>query len=109
VAEWDPVFEHEKSGDGRPVLAVSGEVDLAVAPRFATELATLLDSANGEALVDLSHVGFMDSSGVRELLIANRTADEAGSRLVLVAPSESCRHVLQVSGAWGEFRVEEAS
>ena len=107
MAEWDPVFEHQKSSDGRPLLTVAGEIDLAVAPRFSKELTVLLGDANGEALVDLSSVGFMDSSGVRELLIANRSAEEGGHQLVLVAPSESCRHVLQVSGAWSEFRVEE--
>jgi anti-sigma B factor antagonist len=86
---------------------VAGEIDLAVASRFSKELTVLLGDAHREALVDLSSVGFMDSSGVRELLIANRAAEEDGHALVLVAPSDSCRHVLEVSGAWSEFRVEE--
>jgi anti-sigma B factor antagonist len=107
MPEWDAMFVRGSSGAGSPVLAVSGEIDLAVAGRFAKELAALVEESDGEAVVDLSGVGFMDSSGVRELLIANRSSAERGAPLVLVSPSESCRHVLQVSGAWSEFDVRE--
>jgi len=107
VPEWEAVFGRSTSANGRPVLEVSGEIDLAVAPRFANELASLVDAADGEAVVDLASVGFMDSSGVRELLIANRAAVDTGGVLVLRAPSEQCRHVLRVSGALSEFQVQD--
>jgi anti-sigma B factor antagonist len=91
--------------DGRPVLAVSGEIDLAVAGRFAQELALLIDDAEGDALINLSGVGFIDSSGVRELLKAEQAAGGAGRELVLLDPSPPCRHVLEISGVWSEFAV----
>ena len=107
VPEWDAVFVRSGSVDGRPVLQVSGEIDLAVAKRFAEALASLVQESDGEGVVDLGGVGFMDSSGVRELLIANRAASESGGVLVLRAPSEQCRNVLQISGAWSEFRIQD--
>jgi len=107
MTDWDVSFVRQPTADGRSVLAVSGEIDLAVAARFAEVLTEFIEASNGEALVDLAGVGFMDSSGVRQLLIAHRTAADRGAELVLVAPSETCRHVLQVSGAWGEFKVAD--
>ncbi len=107
MTDWDVAFRQERGTRGEPVLAVSGEIDLAVAARFADELTNFIDESDREALVDLADVGFMDSSGVRQLLIANQAATQRGSRLVLVSPSDACRHVLEVSGAWAEFKVRD--
>jgi anti-sigma B factor antagonist len=104
MSEWDVVFERAERG-GRPALVVSGEIDLAVAARFAQELEGLVADTNGTGVVDLSGVGFIDSSGVRELLKAKKAA---GGALSLLTPSPSCRHVLEISGVWNEFTVLES-
>jgi anti-sigma B factor antagonist len=104
MSEWDVVFERSERG-GRPALVVSGEIDLAVAARFAQELERLVADTSGTGVVDLSGVGFIDSSGVRELLKAKKAA---GGELVLLTPSTSCRHVLEISGVWSEFTVLES-
>ena len=104
MTEWDVVFERSERG-GRPALVVSGEIDLAVAARFAQELDSLVADTNGAGVVDLSGVGFIDSSGVRELLKAKKAA---GGELSLLTPSPSCRHVLEISGVWSEFTVLES-
>jgi anti-sigma B factor antagonist len=109
MAEWDVEFEHGKADDGSPVLAVAGEIDLAVVQRLSQELADLIEHAGGVAIVDLSRVGFMDSSGVRELLKARKAAEQRNVKFMLRAPSDSCQHVLQVSGAWSEFEVQQGS
>jgi hypothetical protein len=45
---------------------------------------------------------------VRELLKAKSAADDRGRTLTLQAPSAACRHVLEISGVWGEFDVKDA-
>jgi anti-sigma B factor antagonist len=104
--EWDVVFERADR-DGRPVLAVTGEIDLAVASRFRQELENLVAGATGPTLVDLSGVAFIDSSGIRELLTARLAAQGAGGELTLLNPSPSCRRVLEVSGVLTEFTVQQ--
>ena len=104
MSEWDVVFERAERG-GRPALVVSGEIDLAVAARFAQELENLVGETSGSGVVDLSGVAFIDSSGVRELLKAKKAA---GGELSLLTPSPSCRHVLEISGVWSEFTVLES-
>jgi anti-sigma B factor antagonist len=108
MSDWDVVFKRSEL-DGRPVLSVSGEIDLAVAARFAEELESLVATDGGSALVDLSAVAFIDSSGIRELLKAKGDAETAGADLLLLSPSAACRRVLEISGVWSNFTVLEAS
>jgi anti-sigma B factor antagonist len=105
MSDYDVVFERSQRG-GRPVLAVTGEIDLAVATRFAQELEGLADDS-GAGVVDLSGVGFIDSSGIRELLKAKRAAQATGTDLLLLSPSGFCRRVLELSGVWSDFTVLE--
>jgi len=107
MSEWDVLFERSADGDNA-VLAVSGEIDLAVATRFGVELESLV-AERTTGIVDLSGVGFIDSSGIRELLKARRAALDAGGQLLLRNPSPSCRRVLEVSGVLGEFTVQDAA
>jgi anti-anti-sigma factor len=108
MSEWDVVFEQSER-DGRLVLAVSGEIDLAVAGRFGQELENLVSDSSGTGGVDLSGVGFIDSSGIRELLKARTAAKTAGGELLLLNPSLACRRVLEISGVLSEFSVTEGS
>jgi anti-sigma B factor antagonist len=108
MSDDDVGFERSEQG-GRPVLEVAGEIDLAVAVRFAQELERLVTDAGTTGAVDLSGVSFIDSSGIRELLKAKRAAQAKGADLVLLHPSDFCRRVLEISGVWSDFTVLEAS
>ena len=108
MSDDDVVFERSERA-GRPVLRVAGEIDLAVAARFAQELESLVVDTGGAGAVDLSGVGFIDSSGIRELLKAKRAAEATGADLLLLHPSDFCRRVLEISGVWSDFTVLEAS
>lgn len=107
MSDYDVEFERSQR-DGRSVLSVTGEIDLAVAARFAQELDGLVNDTAGTGVVDLSAVGFIDSSGIRELLKAKRAAVAAGTDLLLLSPSDFCRRVLEISGVWSDFTVLEA-
>jgi anti-sigma B factor antagonist len=102
--DWDPAFERTEQ-NGVAVLVVRGEIDLSIATRFAQELDAVLGGAAAPAVVDLGQVGFIDSAGVRELVKAQRRAQEEGADLHLRNPSEACQRVLQLSGLWAEFTV----
>jgi anti-sigma B factor antagonist len=53
---------------GRCVLMLGGELDLAGVPAFEAAATRLCEMGLGELLVDISDVGFIDSSGVRSIL-----------------------------------------
>ena len=48
-------------------------------------------------LVDLSGVGYIDSSGVASLVESLQSARKTGSNLILVAVSEGARRVLELA------------
>lgn len=81
------------------VVGLVGEVDAT----NSDELRSLLDSVVRERplllLVDLSGLGFMDSTGLRMLLRSSRVLDEQGGVLALVAPQASVARVLQLTRA----------
>lgn len=50
------------------VLSVQGEIDLGTAPKLREALLPVLEHHTGPVVVDLSDVGFMDSTGVHVLI-----------------------------------------
>ena len=58
-------------GRGETVVTLKGELDLGGAPRLGAELRRAAESG-GELVVDVAGLEFMDSSGLRELIIAHR-------------------------------------
>ena len=76
-------------------LSVVGEIDAHTAP----SLATAITGANRPDLtLDLAGVAFIDSSGLRVLIEAHRTAVDAGGGLHLAHPSDAVRRLLDISG-----------
>ena len=106
--DWRVAFELHEDDDGT-MLVVRGEIDLSVATRFAQELERVLQRATVPVTVDLAAVGFIDSAGVRELVMAQRRARDDGVDLVLRDPSDACRRVLELSGLLAEFTIVEAA
>jgi anti-sigma B factor antagonist len=93
------------TGDDRAVLHARGEVDLYSAGDFATALEDAATSAP-HLVVDLTGVRFMDSTGLRALLQAQRRSDDAGSRLELaVDPSGPVARLLELAGVSDLFEV----
>jgi len=85
------------------IVHVAGEVDLASAPELA---ATLKAEATPHVrlVLDLTGVPFMDSSGLRELLVFSR---ELGDRLaVVVEPDSAVRHLLDIAEVAERINVQ---
>jgi anti-anti-sigma factor len=87
----------EDRGEGRLVLRVAGELDLAMVGR--------LDGALAEAgterqliVVNLNECEFIDSSGIAALLRARLSFAEAGCRLVLCCAADQVERLLEMTG-----------
>ena len=108
MTDWDVDYARSERA-GTPMLVITGEIDLSSVTRFAQELASLLADDRDAVRVDLSGVTFLDSSGVRELLAANRHAVATGTQLRLANPSTQCRRVLEISGVWEQYRAKHGA
>lgn len=80
---------------GSAVLTVSGELDLDSVGSLTTALAESGGSVTGAVVVDLSAVGFADSTTVNVLLQARAAL---GPRLRLARPSAFVRRLFAVIG-----------
>ncbi len=83
--------------DGAMRIALSGELDIAVAPEFEAALRRALAESKS-VIVDLDQLVFMDSSGLHRLAAAGARARQSGVRLVVAHPTPSVRRLLDLTG-----------
>lgn len=82
---------------GRPALAVRGELDISGAEALERALAEVEAGEPHVLVIDLREVTFLDSSGLRSLLAADRRAKGAGRRLVLVRGPDPIQRVFEIA------------
>jgi anti-sigma B factor antagonist len=85
----------DRAGGAHVVL--SGELDIATAPKLEEEVRRLEEEGRGLIVLDLRGLEFMDSSGLRALLAADTRARERGARVVLVRGDERIQRVLRIT------------
>ncbi|MGH3307714.1 MAG: STAS domain-containing protein [Nocardioides sp.] len=91
--------------DGHTIVWVRGEIDLATAPGLMRELSVAVGADNCRVIVDLTHVTFMDSTGLNALVSARRRADAGNGEVRLVGASGMVRKVLRITGLERVFPV----
>ncbi len=84
--------------DGTVLVRIAGDLDLGSADVLQEALLAAEKSNPSTLYLDLSGLGFMDSTGLRLILQANERANRALSRLVLIAGRESVQRVFRVTG-----------
>jgi anti-sigma B factor antagonist len=80
------------------VVELHGDVDLATAPALKRRLRNAIDEGWRLVLVDLTHVTFIDSSGLAALVFAYRRLQSSAGRIAVVAPSDDQRHIFAIAG-----------
>jgi anti-anti-sigma factor len=84
-----------ETAEGASIIRVVGELDLSTVAALDAELERFLSA--DRVVVVLSECTFIDSSALRSLVRAQHAIREEGGRLVLVAPSQPARRVLEVA------------
>jgi anti-anti-sigma factor len=85
--------------DGRAVVVIRGELDLATAPDLEAAIQGRLDDGQ-DVVVDLRELDFMDSTGLRVLVAAHARVEGTEQRLQIVRPlpGASIERILAVAG-----------
>lgn len=94
VFGWMP-FE---AAPGVAHLAVAGDLCFATASEFETVIAAVRRQAE-VIVLDLSAVGFLDSSGVHVIVSAAAELSETGRQLLVLPATEAIRRVFEITGA----------
>src|SRR4051812_22317938 len=79
-------------------VVVTGDLDVVSAPRFIKMMHELSEPPTLHIDVDCEGVQFLDSAGVRALIVAKNEAARRGVDLVVTQPSASVHRVLEMTG-----------
>ena len=80
----ETAYTAEPLGPGTVAVAVAGEITFSNVTDFDRALGQALDAGARNVIVDLTHVPFIDSSGLSALLTASAEARDRGGVVALV-------------------------
>jgi anti-sigma B factor antagonist len=93
-----------RTEDGLAVITPRGELDVAGAPALEAALTEASEHAGILGIVvDLSQLDFMDSSGLRAVVLADRSVREHGLRFALVRGGEPVHRVFELTRMTGRL------
>jgi anti-sigma B factor antagonist len=80
------------------LVQLEGELDMAGVDRFQRSLTGGRDSQAATYVVDLRGLSFLDSSGLRALIVADQSVRDDGGRFIVVRGSDRVNEVLEMTG-----------
>ncbi len=90
-------------------LAVSGELDIATAPDLARSIATLCQAGAIRIVIDLQAVSFIDSTGLRAIMLAkDRCAEHRTEFFVVPSRHPGPKRLFEIVGAEGTIPWQNA-
>ena len=87
------------------VVDVVGEIDVYTASVLRERLAELIDAEHTDLIVDLTRVGFLDSTGLGVLVGALKKVRGFGGRLLLVINQEKVMKVFRITALTQVFVI----
>jgi anti-anti-sigma factor len=88
--------EVRTSGD-HVVVALNDEIDISNADLLPATVAAAVDGDKA-VLIDLSGVTFLDSSGLRAILVCEDSLAHEGISVKVVNPSDQSRRIFEICG-----------
>ena len=100
-----PLAVERTSRNGVDVVLVEGEIDIATAPRLISVLNETVVGAVRSVIVDLSAVGFMDSTGLALLINAHRRLTRRRKGFAVICPDGPVWRVFEITDMVDTLRV----
>ncbi len=90
-------YQTNVTGD-TAVVSLQGELDVAGSGLLESELDRILgEHSPGTVVIDLSGLDFMDSTGLRFVVLSDARAREAGWQLELIRGNEAVHRVFEIT------------
>ena len=94
----EPLTVEVASQGDEVVLVLVGELDPHTAPILRAAIDDAVTDNTSSLVLDVAGLQFIDSSGLRVIISAHKVMDEQGGRLVLRAPTDNTRRLLEITG-----------
>ena len=89
----------------RTVLDVAGEIDIYSAPELKDRIHELIERSGDQLIVNLSAVGFLDSTGLGTLVGGLNRANTLGGSLSLVTDQDRILKLFRITGLDSVFAI----
>ena len=80
------------------VLSLVGRLDSDSAPLLLTSITGAIENGNARVVLDCAGMSYVNSAGLRALLIGAKECRQAGGKLVIAALVSQCRSAVEMSG-----------
>lgn len=97
-------FSNGQDGDVA-VIGLTGDFVARTVEQFKAQMTNLIEKNVLFAVLDLSQVAFMDSSGLGACMAAHKAFQERSGALVFAKPSEAVAKIFRVTRADQKLRV----
>lgn len=92
------LFTHVDARNGVAKVAVEGELDLASAPQLGEVFQLISQNGVSGVLLDLQALTFIDSTGLRSVVLAHDEVRATGKGFAILGVSAQARRVFEISG-----------
>lgn len=92
---------------GWQCIVVEGEVDLATVEELETAIDQVFSSNSHPLVVDLRESSFMDSTGLKALVMASRRFDESGRSFAVAVSGGPVSRLIDLSGVESSVKIVE--
>ena len=98
----------ERPGTDAPVIAVSGEVDVATAPQLRESLQRVIAHGASTVVLDLLGVTFLDSTALGVVIGAHKRCREVGGELRVVVADPRLVKIFEITGLTGVLSISDS-
>jgi anti-sigma B factor antagonist len=98
----------ERAGAAHPVIAVSGEIDVATAPQLREYLHRVIAQGESSIVLDLLGVTFLDSTALGVLVGALKRCRELGGDLYVVVADPRIMKIFEITGLSNVFTIADS-
>jgi anti-sigma B factor antagonist len=98
----------QRTGSVPPVIAVSGEIDVATAPQLRECLHEVIAQGEPTIVLDLLGVTFLDSTALGVLVGALKRCREVGGELHVVVADPRIVKIFEITGLTSVFTIADS-
>lgn len=101
-------IRNQQLPNGWVSIEVEGEVDLATVDTLQQAIDAVLEDSKEHLVVDLTGSSFMDSTGLKALVMSNRRFDEAGRSFAIAVSAGPISRLVDLSGVNTTIRTVDS-
>ena len=101
-------IRNHQLANGWVSIEVEGEVDLATVDELQHAIDAVFVDSDGHLVVDLTGSSFLDSTGLKALVMSNRKFDEVGRSFAIAVSAGPISRLVELSGVNTTIRTVDS-